>query len=192
MTKYLFFALVPLGILLLVMGVRMALAMFNAPVLAEISMAEKSRDFKIEKPGAYAIWVKAPRFGRTDYNQFKVRIRNQATKEEARLRPVLARVQSSGWSSAKFKLFSFDAKPGSYSIELGEGHNLSLTEQWLGKNHELPLLKVADPAKRFFQVCEDVSVFYMVGGILLTIAGGGASIAGLVLGLLGMGIIKQH
>jgi hypothetical protein len=32
----------------------------------------------------------------------------------------------------------------------------------------------------------------MVGGILLTIAGGGASIAGLVLGLLGAGIIKQH
>ena len=60
--KILFFIYIPIGIFLLVAGIKMVYKVFNTKVIVETQMSEETVSFEITKSGNYSIWIKAPIF----------------------------------------------------------------------------------------------------------------------------------
>ena len=179
--QILFFVCIPIGIGLLIVGIKMIYKVFNTNILAEIRMSAESVNFEITKSGSYAIWVKAPVFQRNYLDKVKIKIYNQDKQEYKELWYNIFSTQSNNGSVGKMKFLTFNAEAGNYKAELSEGTNLWTTERILAR--ALPV-KEADINNCFFQVRENTSWYYGLSGILLIVLGAGGSMAGFVLGLL--------
>ena len=83
--KILFFVCIPIGIWLLIVGIKMVYKVFNTKILAEIRMSDESVNFEITKSGSYAIWVKAPVFQKNYLDEVKIKIYNQDKQEYKKL-----------------------------------------------------------------------------------------------------------
>ena len=182
--KILFFICIPIGIFLLVAGIKLVYKVFNTKVIVETQMSEEGVSFEITKSGNYSIWIKAPIFRTNHLDKIKPKIYNQDNQKYIKLRYNFLRSQytrSNNGSVGQMKLLTFKAEKGNYQLELVEGSSLHIPFE---KQIVSSVLKEADIAKCFIQVREDTPSFYGLSGVLLIVLGVGGSIAGFVLGLL--------
>ena len=181
--KILFFICIPIGIFLLVAGIKIVYKVFNAKVIVETQMSEESASFEITKSGNYSIWIKAPVFRTNHLDKIKPKIYNQDNQKYIKLRYNFLRSQftrSNNGSVGQLKLLTFKAEKGNYQLELVEGSSIHIPfEKQIDS-----VFKEADIAKCFIQVRENTPTFYGLSGVLLIVLGVGGSIAGFVLGLL--------
>ncbi len=180
MLKILFFTCIPIGIFLLVVGIKRVHRVFNTAMLAEVRMSEESVDFEIAEAGRYAIWVKAPAFQANHLDRIRPAIYNSDKRQEIELQHNFLRPRSNNGSTGQLKLFTFRAEAGSYTMKLVEGSSLLIPLQGLAGS----MLKEADTANCLFQVRKTTPPLYGLSGVLLIVLGAGGSIAGFVLGLL--------
>ena len=182
--KILFFICIPIGIFLLVAGIKRVYRVFNSKVIVGTQMLVKSVSFEITKSGNYAIWIKAPIFRTNHLDKIKPKIYNQDNQKYIKLQYNFFSSQytrSNNGSVGQMKLFTFKAEKGNYQLELVESSSLYLQFQ---KQIVGTVLKEADIAKCVIQVRENTPSFYGLSGVLLIVLGAGGSIAGFVLGLL--------
>jgi hypothetical protein len=177
--KILFFACIPVGIFLLIKGIKMALKAFNTKIFAEIKLSETSKDFEITQSGSFEIQIKAPAFKKSHLDKLKPAIYNRDKNAYISLHRSIVRSHSNSLSGiATLKLFTFEAAAGNYKVEITEGSSLLPLEGGLQKFLPIKEANLSDCA---FQIRESIPVLRLVAGILLTIAGGMISIGGLVL-----------
>ncbi|MCL1937284.1 MAG: hypothetical protein FWF52_02675 [Candidatus Azobacteroides sp.] len=179
--KSLFFTCIPVGIFLLIAGIKKVRMMFNMDILAEIRLSDHCEKFEIPKSGIYAIWIKAPAYQKNHLDKVKIKIYDEDRKEYKKLRNILFQPSSVNLSGiGKAKIFTFKAEKGNYKAELEKSSSIFLFKK-LATN--LPL-KEADLQNCFFQIRENKSFFYGLFSVLMIVIGVGISIAGFVLGLL--------
>ncbi len=179
--RILFFCLIPIGIFLLVKGIRLVQKSLGGTVLLEIPYLQKTGQFTVLKAGYFSIWQKGSLRKRTPINQFKPYIFNEQTNELLKLSFSLMRPQVKGFSVGRMAICSFFALPGNYRLELREGSSVSKLEGLLA--NVVPVGKI-DLAKYFVQVRASQFFLFTFLAVILIVLGAFGIIGGLVLGLL--------
>ncbi len=178
--KILFFTCIPIGIFLLVVGIKRVYRVFNTATLAEIRMSEESVDFEIAEAGRYSVWAKAPAFKYNHLDRIRPAIYNRDNRQKIELIHNFLGAKSNNGSTGELKLFSFRAEAGKYTMKPAEGSSLLIPLQ----GRTAPMLKEADLSDCLFLVRKNTPPLYGLSGVLSIVLGVGASIAGFVLGLL--------
>lgn len=184
--RILLFALVPAGIYLLVIGIRLVQKGFNGKIVAEIPFTTGRGTFTLTQEGRYAIWQKAPLFRKTPVDVFKPLVTRQPSGVIVPLYASLSRSSTNDGSVGRMELFTFAAAAGDYTLELTEGSSISALESAASK--AIPGRRV-EAGQYFIEVRESPPAYYGIGGIVLLIAGALCTIGGFVAGLLADSII---
>jgi hypothetical protein len=179
--QIIFFTLIPIGIFILIVSIKLVRKSFSGNVILEIPFAIKSSEFEIFKSGNYSIWHKGPVFRKAPVDKFRPVIRKASTKEVITLIPSIFRPNSNNGSTGRMELFRFSAPAGKYELELTEGSSVSMVER--GINRIFPLKKVETDAY-FIQVRESQPFYFIPIGIFLITLAGLCIIGGLVFGIL--------
>ncbi len=190
--KVLFFSCIPLGICLLIIGIRRLRKFFNTKILAETRMlAGETVSFELEKPERIAVWIKAPLRKLNYLDRVKITVYNQDKQEYVKLCYKFFQVRFNGFSEGRVKRYFFWAEAGNYKVEIVEGSSLLFIEKLMGNLLKFsPLfflflsIKRADVNNCFFQVRENKAPFYGFFSILMTVLGAAGIIVGFILGIL--------
>lgn len=179
------FALVPAGIFLLVKGIRLLSRSFNGEMIIEVPFTHKSTIFSIPGQGTYAIWQKGKIFQKTPANQFRPVIINTATNKEVPLSVSLLAPNTNNGSTGRMMMFSFQAEPGSYQLNLADGSSISRVESVISDSiSRVAGIRSVAPHEYFIQIRKSQPAIMTLLGLLLSLAGGIITIGGFVLGLL--------
>ncbi len=181
LSRLFFFALIPIGAVVLILAIRLVKKSMAGKVLLEIPYLQKTGTFEIAEPGVYSIWQKGPLFRKLPVYQFRPVIRDLASGENISLFPSIFRPNSNDGISCKMELFRFTAGRGRYQMDLKEGSSISGIEKAI--SHLFPVKK-ADPEKYYILVRESQPFYFVIAGILLMAFSGFMMIGGLVLGIL--------
>jgi hypothetical protein len=184
LSRFFFFALIPLGVVVLIMAIRLVKKSFAGNVLLEIPYAQKTAIFNIMEAGVYSIWQKGQFFRKLPVDQFKPVITNKATGETISLFPSIFRPNSNNGVTVKMELFRFSAVPGTYTLELVEGSSISGLERAISRIFPA---KKADLSQYYILVRESQPFYYVIAGIILMCLAGFMMIGGLVAGILNLG-----
>jgi hypothetical protein len=179
--RILFFCLVPLGIFLLIKGIRLLRKSFTGELLLEISLEQKEGDFLIAKQGEYAIWQKGKIFMKTPLASIRPVIYDNQSKEAVHLYPAMMRIRSNSFSKSQMEIYTFHATPGNYSLKLERGSSISAPEKFITG---LIPAKEVEPSEYFILIREKQPVIYLVAGILMTILSAGCLLCGIIFGTL--------
>lgn len=166
---------IPLGIFLLVKGIKMVRKVLAQDILMEMPMSKKTIDFEIQESGQYAVWVKVPVLKFNHLDKIKIAIYNKDTEKYVTLWKKVIGVKSNDGSVAQGKFLTFTVEAGNYKAELLEGTQLILLERfiWLFNGWWYKLIfKEADIDKCFFQVRKDTPPLYGLRTTLTTVLGG--------------------
>jgi hypothetical protein len=185
--QILFFALIPVGIILLIFSIKLVRNTFSGNIILEMPYLQKSATFEITKPGTYSIWHKGQFFRRAPLDEFRPAIINETESTEIRLSSILFRPNSNNGNTARMELFRFSASAGKYRLELREGSSISGIENSFIKR--LPA-KMVDYDKYFIQVRKSQPLIFLIAGIILIAVSGFIIIGGLVIGILSDQIFK--
>jgi len=185
--QILFFALIPVGIILLIFSIKMVRNTFSGNIILEMPYLQKSAQFELTKSGNYSIWHKGQYFRRAPLDKFRPMIIDELNSKEIRLSSILFRPNANNGSTARMELFRFSATAGTYRIELAEGTSISELENSLIKR--LPA-KMVDYDKYFIQVRKSQPLIMLIAGIVLIAISGFVIIGGLVIGILADQIFK--
>jgi len=180
-SRFLLFALIPLGVVLLIFAIRFARKSFGGKVLVELPYLQRSTSFRIDKAGIYAVWQKGQLFRKLPVDQFKPEIICHETGEKISLFPSLFRPNSNDGVTFKMEMFRFSAQPGTYHLTITEGSSISAPERWLSRL--FPVKKV-DLSQYFILIRECQPFWFLIAGILLISLSGLMMIGGLVFGIL--------
>jgi len=184
--QILFFSGIPIGIFLLVVGIKMLRKFFSSQnTVMEIPLSDKTMDFEIIKQGRYAVWVKAPVFQKNHLDKVKLQLYNKDKQEYIKLWHIFVRPQSNNGSAGQLKYLFFRAEAGNYRAEIVEGSNICKTLIFIEKLMLILTLvysrfKEADMNKCFFQVRENTPPLYGLRGTLTTVLGGVSILVGIV------------
>jgi hypothetical protein len=184
LSRFFFFALIPLGVVVLILAIRLVKKSFAGNILSEIPFAQKVSFFRIKEPGVYSIWQKGPYFRKLPVDQFRPVIYNNVTEMKVPLFPSIFRPNSNDGTIFKMELFRFTTVPGMYRMELTEGSSISVVESFISR---LFPAKKADLSQYFIQVRESQPFYFVIIGILLMCLSGFMMIGGLVFGILNLG-----
>lgn len=176
-----FFSLIPVGILLLILSVRLVSKSFSGNIILDLPYLKKSSEFVLEKEGTYAIWHKGQYFRRAPLDKFRPEITSLATGEKVPLVSSLFRPNINNGRMARMELFRFTAPAGKYFLELGDGSSITKIENGLIR---LIPARMADPDKYFIQVRDSQPRLLAFLGIILISLAGLCIIFGLVFGIL--------
>ena len=187
--RILFFCLIPIGIVILVLGIKLLRKSFNGTVLLESAFDKPTGHFSVTKSGAHSVWMKGPLFRRNPIDKLHPRIFNDATNEEVNLNTSILSSRSNGSSTGRMELYTFWAKAGNYRLEIAEGSGISGVQQWLARVFPA---KNVDLKKHFIQIRESQSQLLTLLAIPVILAGGFGVIGGFVLGLLADQIIPHN
>lgn len=179
---WMLFLLVPLGGMLLAVGIRTVRGSFLGPLLAEVAIADGPATFELFSPGVFGLWQKAPRFQRTPLESITPVVIDEATGASVTLQPSVFRPRWNDGITAWWEFQRFVAGPGRYRLELRPGSGIpTAVERAL-----LPLvpLPAADPARCTIQVRASESAARLAVGIPLLVLAGMLMIGGLVGGIL--------
>lgn len=179
--QFLLFALIPAGIVMLILSVKSVRKSFSGDKILEIPYITKSAEFRIDKPGIYSIWHQGQYFRRAPLDEFRPVVTNMDTGEQLKLSASLFRPNTNNGITARMELFRFKAPEGKFILTLGEGSSITRAEQ---KLIELIPAKKADPEQYFIVVRESQSRLAAFAGLLLIILSGLLIIGGLVGGIL--------
>lgn len=187
MTQTLFFCLIPIGLAMLVLGLRFVVKSFNGPILLEISFEEKSGNFFVSNPGMISIWLKAGFFRRIPVERFMPKIYREFSNEAIELDRSVLRPRSNIGRSSRIEVFTFEAGGGKYRVEIVPGTSVGKLETAIGK---LMPGRAIDLAKCFVQIREGQSARYLVLGIFMIIFGFLFAVGGFMLGTFADQIIQ--
>ncbi|MGN7785084.1 hypothetical protein ACTJIJ_11175 [Niabella sp. 22666] len=179
--RILFFCLIPIGVFLLVKGIRLMRKSLNGVVLLEIPYLQKAGQFTVAKAGYFSIWQKGSLMKRTPIDQFRPSVYNERTSEPLKLSFSVMRLQVNSFSVGRIQICSFYAQPGDYRLQLEDGTSVSKLESLVAKVVPLPGI---DLAKYFIEVRTSQSPVFIFLAIPLILLGAFGIIGGLVLGLL--------
>lgn len=57
-----FFCLMPIGVYILIKGIKLIRGSFNGKLISETPYSQKIANFSVEEKGIYAVWQKGPIF----------------------------------------------------------------------------------------------------------------------------------
>lgn len=177
----LFFLLIPVGIVILILSIRMVRNTFSGNIILEIPYAQKNAQFTINKSGNYSIWHMGQFFRRAPLDEFRPVITNESDGTEIKLYSSIFRPNANNGINARMELFRFSAPAGAYKLELVEGSSISKIENTLIK--QLPV-KMVETDKYFIQIRKSQPFIFVIAGIVLIIFSGLCIIGGLVFGIL--------
>jgi hypothetical protein len=181
LSRILFFSLIPLGVVLLILAIRLLKKSLAGSIMSEVPFAQKVSFFRIEETGVYSVWQKGPLFRKLPVDQFRPVIVNNVTEEKVPLFPSLFRPNSNDGHTFKMELFRFTAVPGMYRMELAEGSSISGLESFISRIFPA---KNADLSQYYILVRESQPFIFVIMGILLLCLSGFMMIGGLVFGIL--------
>ncbi|RYD96015.1 MAG: hypothetical protein EOP54_14715 [Sphingobacteriales bacterium] len=184
--RLLFFCLTPIGIFILIKGIKMIRKAFNGDILLSIPYLENGGKFSVTKAGNFSVWQKGKAFRRTPVDKFKLRIYEESTNEEVALKLSILRPETNNFSTARMELYWFYAPVGTYSVSFNAGSNISGFEGLAGNMIPLP---PADLSKYFIEIRTSQSPLITLLAIPVILLGGLGIAGGLVLGLLADRII---
>ena len=176
--KLLLISLAVIGLFMLIKGIQFLIRYFNNKVVLEIPYSCKTKSFHISKSGPHSIWHKGKLFQKAPAGEWKPVITNELTGERVLLSGSLFRTQVNNGSTARMKLYSFDAQEGNFTLELAAGSSISSLEKAISS---IIPGKKADPDHYFVQVREDQPSYLILLGLPLIIVGFLCIIAGIIL-----------
>ena len=185
--QFLFFSLIPVGILLLIFSIKLVRNSFSGNIILEMPYLQKTSRFELTKPGTYSVWHKGQFFRRAPLDEFRPVIINESESTEVKLSSILFRPNANNGSTARMELFRFSAPAGTYRLELAEGSSISNVENSIIKR--MPA-KMVDYDKYFIQIRKSQPLIVMIAGIVMIALSGVTIIGGLVLGILSDQIFK--
>jgi hypothetical protein len=184
---FLFFALIPIGIIILIFSVRIVRKTFSGEIILEIPYTRKSAEFSLTHPGKYSVWHKGQYFRKAPLDEFEPVITNKSTGERTRLFHSVFRPNANNGMTARMELYRFSAPAGDYLLELDEGSSISAVENTIISFN--PASEV-DHDRYFIQIRESQPFFIGFIGVILIAFAGFCIIGGLVLGILADQIFK--
>jgi hypothetical protein len=184
-SRFIFFALIPIGVLILILGIRLVRKNFAGKILLELPYLQKVGSFVISESGVYSIWQKGQYFRKLPVDQFKPVVRNESSGQVIPLVPSIFRPNSNDGVTFKMEIFRFTATTGSYRLEITEGSSISAPERFLSR---LFPAKKADLTQYYILIRESQPFYYVIAGIFLMCVAGFMMIGGLVAGILNPGM----
>jgi len=115
--KYLLLLLVPVGIYLMVIGIKKASGFAKAKMIYEMPVSLIDGSFRLEDGGKYDIWLCGKKYSVSPIYNLDIKLKNNATGEFVILYPDFFRTTASSFKDFRVKLSTFDAETGSYSVE---------------------------------------------------------------------------
>ena len=173
--KYLLFLLVPVGIYLVVIGIKKVRLFAKAKMIYEMPVSLIDGSFRLEDGGKYDIWLSGKKYSVSPMYNLDIKLKNNATGEFVQLYPDFFRTTTSSIKDARVKLFTFDADRGSY--------NISLTDS-VEERENIINNRVIDYKKFSIQIRENVKGLTIFVGSLCIIFGFMAIDVGLIFPLL--------
>jgi hypothetical protein len=179
--RVLFFCLIPVGIFVLVKGIKLVRKSFNGAILLEMPYLQGSGQFSVTEAGDFSIWHKAPLYKRTPLHQYRPHIYNTATNEQLPVSKSYFGMQSNDFSEGRMEIFNFVAPVGTYTLKVEEGTSLS--------GLQIVIANVIPPgnpdlSKHFLQIRKTQPKILAFLAIPVIILGAGGIIGGFVIGLL--------
>ena len=179
--RILFFCLVPVGVFILVKGIKLILKSFNGAILLDLPFTQKSGVFSISEAGHFSVWHKGTLRRKAPLGKFRPRVYNQITQGEIQLNHSLMSPRVNGFSTGRMELFTFYAMAGNYILDLAEGSSVSGLQQLIG--NIIPV-KPIDLSQYFIQVRASQSQLLTLLAIPLILLGAAGIACGLVFGIL--------
>lgn len=173
--KYLLFLLVPVGIYLMVIGIKKASGFAKAKMIYEMSVSAIDGSFRLEDGGKYDIWLCGKKYSVSPIYNLDIKLNNNATGKFVILYPDFFRTTTSSIKDFRVKLSTFDADRGSY--------NISLTDR-AEERENIINNRGIDYKKFSIQIRENVNTATIFLGVLGIILGFMAIDVGLVFPLL--------
>ncbi|CAM3777337.1 hypothetical protein MUGA111182_09055 [Mucilaginibacter galii] len=186
--RILFFCCVPIGIFILVKGIKLIRKAFYGPLFLELSYLQGTGHFTLTEEGDYSVWHKAPLLKRVPIDRYRPHIYNDLTNEEVNLSRSYSGMQANSFDDGRIELFTFSASLGNYTLQLKEGSSISGLQKVIA--NIIPQSDGADLSKHFIQVRKTQPVLLTFLAIPIIILGGGGIIGGFVLGLLADQVFK--
>ena len=159
--KYLLLLLVPVGIYLMVIGIKKVRLFAKAKMIYEMPVSSIDGSFRLEDVGKYDIWLSGKKYSISPIYNLDIKLKNNATGEFVILYPDFFRTTTSSIKDFRVKLSTFDADRGSY--------NISLTDS-VEERENIINNRVIDYKKFSIQIRENVktaTIFVGVWGIIL-------------------------
>ena len=166
--KYLLFLLVPVGIYLVVIGIKKVRLFAKAKMIYEIPVSSIDGSFTLEDGGKYDIWLSGKKYSISPIYNLDIKLKNNATGNFVQLYPDFFRTTTSSIKDFRVKLSTFDADRGSY--------NISLTDR-VEERENIINNRGIDYSKFSIQIRENVKVLTIFLGVL-----------GIVLGLIAIDV----
>jgi hypothetical protein len=179
---WLLFVLVPLGGVLLAVGIRTVRRSFFGPLVAELAMDGGTATFTVHSPGVFGLWCKWPMFQRSSLDAVHPVVIDDATGIAVPLRHAFFRPHCNDGVTAWFEFRRFSAASGSYRLELKPGSGIPTAFERIV--HRVVPLPQAEPSRCAVQVRESQSAVWLAAGISLLVLAGMLLIGGLVGGIL--------
>lgn len=173
--RYLLFLLVPVGIHLMVIGIKKVSGFAKAKMIYEMSVSSIDGNFRLEDGGKYDIWLSGKKYAVSPIYNLDIKLKNNATGKSVILYPDFFRTTTSSIKDFRVKLSTFDADRGSY--------NISLTDS-VEERENIINNRGIDYKKFSIQIRENVNTATIFVGVLGIILGFMAIDVGLVFPLL--------
>lgn len=148
------------GSLWLRQGIRQLLKWAASPMIGKLPALQPSGPFVVTKVGKYAIWQNRKTYGQASVKMPTPIVASVPAGKRLLIHKVYSKVMVSNVGETRFQLFTFQAEPGDYQLEL--------PDPGLERTYAL-------------EVREYKPTYQMVFAILLTILGAAALIVGIVL-----------
>lgn len=179
--KTLCFALIPIGIVILIFSIKLVQKTFSGHIILRLPYLQKSSEFVLSRQGSYSIWHEGQFFRKAHLDEFRPEITGKSTGQTIKLWPSLFRPNTNDGRKARMELYRFTAPAGEYKLELTEGSSISAAEKTIMR---VVPARMVDYDKYFIQVRESQPRYIAVIGIGLIALAGFCIIGGLVLGIL--------
>ena len=173
--KYLLFLLVPVGIYLMVIGIKNVSGFAKAKMIYEIPVSSIDGSFTLEDGGKYDIWLCGKKYSVSPMYNLDIKLKNNATGKFVILYPDFFRTTASSFKDVRVKLYTFSVESGSY--------NISLTDS-VEERENIINNRVIDYKKFSIQIRENVKGLTIFVGSLCIIFGFMAIDVGLIFPLL--------
>lgn len=116
--KYLLLLLVPVGIYLIVIGIKKVRLFAKAKMIYEMPVSSIDGSFTLEDGGKYDIWLSGKKYTVSPIYNLDIKLKNNGTGKFVQLYPDFFRTTTSSIKDARVKLYTFGAESGSYNISL--------------------------------------------------------------------------
>ena len=124
--RYLLFLLVPVGIYLVVIGIKKVRLFAKAKMIYEIPVSSIDGSFRLENGGKYDIWLSGKKYSVSPIYNLDIKLKNNATGEFVQLYPDFFRTTTSSISASSFQSSTVSKISSSLSNFLSSIKSLSL------------------------------------------------------------------